>query len=275
MTAKAGAYESEGKTEIASTGIVVEAETAGIYANSSENGSSKINVKGSIVVLPDSGQTGYGIYSDNTGGKINVSVGGEVIADGKDSIGAAVINDSDSGYNDTESETPEIKTTIEIRGDLSGKSTGLYVEGSESSLADIFVEGTILGDDAGVEISDEVTPENLDLKVWRITSQNGKTVTGAHSKDVGNSIKYLIKFAPNDLEKRVIVVDENDKQLPETHGYPYAMKGQKVYFRPVNRNINAIFDGKTSLRREADGSFSLVISDGGGEWIPSRPVITT
>lgn len=249
-----------------------EEEIAGIYANSSENGSSKINVKGSIVVLPDSGQTGYGIYSDNTGGKITVSVGGEVIADGKDSIGAAVINDSDSGYNDTESETPEIKTTIEIRGDLSGKSTGLYVDGSGSSQADIFVEGTILGDDAGVEISDELTPENLDLKVWRITSQNGKTVTGAHSKDVGDSIKYLIKFAPNDLEKSVIVVDENGKQLPETHGYPYAKKGQKIYFRPVNRKINAIFDGMTSLRKEADGSFSLVISDGGGEWIASRPM---
>ncbi len=249
-----------------------EEEPAGIYANSSGNGSSKINVKGSIVVLPDSGQTGYGIYSDNTGGKINVSVGGEVIADGKDSVGAAVINDSDSGYNDTESKTPEIKTKIAIRGDLSGKSTGLYVEGSGSSLADIFVEGTILGDDAGVEISDEVTPENLDLKVWRITSQNGKIVTGAHSKDVGDSIKYLIKFAPNDLEKSVIVVDENGNKLPETHGYPYAKKGQKVYFRPVNRKINAIFDGKTSLRKEADGSFSLVISDGGGEWIASRPM---
>ena len=170
----------------------------GIFANSTENGSSTIDVKGSILVLPDSGQTGYGIYTDNTGGNITVSVGDDVTADGADSIGAVVINDADNGFNDTEDENgSKTTTTIEINGDLSGKSTGLYVEGSGSSLADIFVEGTILGDDAGVEISDEVTPENLDLKVWRITSQNGKTVTGAHSKDVGNSIKYLIKFAAN------------------------------------------------------------------------------
>ena len=258
---------------VGDSGTDDEEEIGGIFANSMGNGSSTIDVKGSILVLPENGQTGYGIYTDNTGGNITVSVGDEVIADGADSVGAVVINDSDSGYNDTEDEKEsEIKTTIEIRGDLSGKSTGLYVDGSGSSQADIFVEGTILGDDAGVEVSDEVTPDNLDLKVWKITSKNGKTVTGANSAEVEDNIKYLIKFAPNDLENRVIVVDENGNKLPVTHHYPYAKKGQKVYFRAVDGDIDGIFDGMTSLRKEADGSFSLVIANGGGERISSKPM---
>ena len=253
-----------------------EEETAGIYANSTGNGSTKINVEGSILVLPDSGKTGYGIYTDNTGGEITVSVGDGVIADGTGSVGAKIINDSDSSYNDTdEGKTPEIKTTIEINGDISGKSTGLYVDGSGSSLADIYVEGTILGDDAGVEISDEVAPKNLDLKVWKIVLKDGKAVTGGtQAAEVENNIKYLIKYAPDDLKDRVEVFDADGNPLPVTHGYQYAKTGETVYFRVTQGEVEGIYNGivsKEPLLKQQDGIFSLRIPAGGGVWISSGP----
>lgn len=255
-----------------------EEEASGICANSMENGSTTIDVKGGISVLPKNDDTtGSGIYAENTGGEITITVGKDVTAEGSDSAGAVIINDSESDFSEAgeDAEPSSVKTTIEIMGDLTGKTTGLYVDGSGSSLASVFVEGTISGDDAGVEISDETSADNVDLTAWKITLKDGKAVTGsAKAAAVEDNTKYLIKYAPDDLEGRVKAVNENGGPLPDAHGYQYAKNGEKVYFRSVDGDVEAIYNGKerkTALTKEVDGSFSLVIPAGGGVWISSDP----
>ena len=245
-----------------------EEETTGIYANSMENGSTKIEVKGGVSVVDESGETpAYGVFAENIGGEIMITVGKDVKAEGEDSIGAVVLNGSDSDFSETENEeeTPDVKTVIEIHGDLTGKSTGLYADGSDSTQAEVFVEGTIAGDDAGVEISDEVTPENLDLKVWKIVLNSEKAVVGGtNAEEVEDHINYLVKYEPDDLKTRLVVVDENGALLPSVHGYQYAKDGAKIYFRADAGDIPALNNGSDALTKEADGRFSLIIPTGGG-----------
>ncbi len=248
-------------------------DQAGIHANSMENGVTKIKVNGGISVRSENDEnTAYGIYSENTGGDISISVEDNVEVNGSSGAGVVIINGSDSEYSEIGSDDASaVKTNVEILGDLSGKSKGLYIDGTGPTLAAVFVEGTIAGDDAGVEISDETAVENVDLTAWKIVMKNGKAVTGgSQAEAVEDNTKYLIKYAPNVLEGRVRVVDSNGDLLPESHGYQYAKDGEVVYFRPAAGNIDAVYNGMDSrmpLQKEADGSFSLRIPTGGGIWI--------
>ena len=252
-----------------------EDETAGIYANSMENGSTTIDVKGSINVSnANNGTKAYGIRTENISGEIEVTVGDDVISKGSDAVGMEIINGSDSGFSELGDEGSQKPVTIvEINGDLTGGSTGLMVDTSGSSEAKVFVEGTISGDNAGVEISEETAEGNLDLTAWKIVLKDGKAVTGGlQSAAIENNINYLIKYATEDLERRVQVFDENGSLLEWTHGYQYAKNGTTVYFQSVDGDIAAIYNGidrKIPLRREEDGSFSLRIPAGGGVWISS------
>ena len=245
-----------------------EEETTGIFANSMENGKTRIEVQGGVSVVDKSGETpAYGVFAENIGGQITITVGDDVTAEGVDSAGAVVISGSDSDFSETEieEETPDVKTVIEIHGDLTGTWTGLYADGSKSTKAEVFVEGTVTGDDAGVEIGDEVTPENLDLKVWKIALKSGKAVSGGtNAEEVENHINYLVKYAPDDLKNRLVVVDENGALLPSVHGYQYAKDGAKIYFRSDAGDIPALYNGRNALTKESDGRFSLIIPTGGG-----------
>ena len=252
-------------------------DPAGIYANSMDNGITRIEVNGGISVLSENdAETVYGIFTENTGGEITISVGDDVKAAGANAAGMVIINGADSEFSEIGGDdAPAVKTDIEIMGDLTGESTGLYVDGTGSTTASVFVEGTIGGDEAGVVISEETAPENVDLTAWKIVLKNGKAVTGGtQAAAVENDAKYLIKYAPDDLEGRVLAVDGDGAPLPETHGYQYAKNGEMVYFRPSDGDIEAIYNGmesRASLRKEADGSFSLRIPAGGGVWISSGP----
>lgn len=257
-----------------------EEETAGIYANSMENGTTKIEVGGGVSVLNENGETpAYGVFAENTGGEITVTVNDDVTADGAGSVGAAVINGSDSAFSEIGNDDagPDVKTVLEIMGNLTGKATGLYIDGTGSTLSEVFVEDTISGDDAGVEISDEVVPENLDLKVWKIVLRSGKAVTGGtNAEGVEDHVNYLIKYASDDLQSRLEAADENGVSLPSVHGYQYAKDGAKVYFRVIDGSIPRINNGDNALTKEADGRFSLIVPTGGGILISAssapRPV---
>ena len=264
-----------------------EEETAGIYANSMENGSTQITVGGGINVISENTETPvYGVFAENTGGEITIEAADDVFANGNDSVGAVILNGSDSAYSEMvgENEIPETKTVLKIMGNLSGDSVGLYVDGSESTIAEVFVEGAVSGDDAGVEISDEVIPDNLDLKVWMIGLNAGNAVRGGtNAEEVQKNINYLIKYSDDDLSDRLEVVDENGELLPDAHGYPYAKDGAKIYFRTFDEDIHALYNGNNALTKEADGRFSLIIPTGGGILIsesaapvpvnPPRPAI--
>ena len=246
-----------------------EEETAGIYANSMESGSTQIDVKGGINVVSENAESpAYGVFAENTGGAITITAAEDVAANGTGStIGAVILNGSDSAYSETgnENETPDVKTVLEVTGNLSGDSVGLYVDGFESTAAEVFVEGAISGDDAGVEIGEEVTSDNLDLKVWMIGLNAGHAVSGGvNAEEVEKNINYLIRYSDDDLKYRLEVVDENGVQLPAAHGYPYAKDGAKVYFRTTSPDISALYNGDNALTKEADGRFSLVIPTGGG-----------
>ena len=253
-------------------------ETTGIYANSMENGSTRIEVRGGVSVVDESGETpAYGVFAENTGGEITITVGGDVTAEGVDSVGAVIINGSDSDFSETENEEemPRVKTVIEIHGDLTGTTTGLYADWTESTQAEVFVEGTITGDDAGVEISEEVPPEYLDLldlKVWKIDLKSGKAVAGGtNAEEVEDHINYLIKYASEDLKRRLEAVDENGELLPSVHDYQYAEDGAKIYFRAPGGDIPVIFNGRNVLPKEEDGRFSLIVPTGGGILISTGP----
>ena len=241
--------------------------TAGIFANSMENGSTTIEVDGAIDVLSENDEKiAFGIYTENIGGVINVTVDSDVIASGSDAAGVTIINGSDSEYSELDSDDEAVvSTTVYIFGDLTGDSTGLSVDNTESTMATVFVENTISGDDASVLIGDETDPENLDLTVWKIELNDGQAVTGgAQASDVAKDINYLIKYAKDDMKPRVRALDENGNLLDSVFDYQYAKTGEKVYFRSVSGDLSAIYNGTDPLTKEEEGLFSLVIPNGGG-----------
>ncbi len=178
------------------------------------------------------------------------------------------------------------KTNLIIEGDLTGTGYGLDISAlgtGPDSFADILVTGTISGKNASLLVNDEADndgteDDNLNLTVWKIDlSESGNAAqdeNGNANETVEANIKYIIKIAEGQ-EDKIKAVRKDGSDLPLSHGYPYALEGERIYLEGINGyDLKEAFNGKeeqTLLERDEDGRFYHDVSKGGAEWLsPER-----
>lgn len=251
-------------------------ETAAIYANSADDGETSITVEGGITVSSGNDTPTYGISLWNTGGTMNVKAGADVKADGTEAVGLEIINDPANDLAYAESGDDPIVTNTEITGNLSGSSYGLLFDtAGEESEAKVLVTDTISG---SVVISENASPDNFDLAVWKIekTNENAALTPDGQPSAFEPHIKYIIKIDPADIDK-IKAVREDGSELPVVTGpisgeeYPYMKEGEKVYLEALGGyNLTGAYNGKetkTALFRDANGRFFLEVPKGGAVWL--------
>ena len=172
------------------------------------------------------------------------------------------------------------KTGLSIYGDLTGSEYGLdlsaYGTDKNSSFADILVTGTISGKKAGLVVNDQAdndgtADDNMSLTVWKITPSAGGIIArnedGTDNKTVGKNIKYIVTIAEG-YEDKIKAVDENGSSLPVSHGYYYAVEGQRVYLEGLNGfDLTEAYNGKNPqipLSKDENGRFCFDAARGGG-----------
>ena len=258
--------------------------TAGIAALSDGEGVTTIHAdNGSInVTAKDRKNPVYGISAVNGGGDMTITVGGDVkAAGGSESIGLEVINDPESGSEDSiyhgSDTTAPINTNVEITGNLTGGTNGLIFETTEEAdgKADILVTDTISGGSASVVVSDDTTAENFDLTVWKIEKRKGHAAVtpDGEASDIEPDIKYIVKIDP-DSQDKITAVDEDGNPLETSHDFPVQKEGQKVYVEAINGyELTEAYNGRetqTALEQDEDGRFFLSVPKGGAIWLSAE-----
>ena len=131
----------------------------GIRLNSvGEDTKQNISVDGKVSVDSSADATGVSI-SSTSGGTVNVTIGGGITASAKDKDSKAVDLKNVAGT-----------VNLDVTGDVKADDIGINVQSinSNSAMADIVVDGTIRAENAGVQVTEEVTEDNLKLTVWKI-----------------------------------------------------------------------------------------------------------
>ena len=269
-----------------------------------DNGEMVVNVNGAITTEStadgDSETSGITAYSANDG-KMEVTVGKGITVNGKEnSVGAAIIDEGATSLKVSSREAEEgIKvsgsssvgisvistgtTNLEVYGDVTGAAKGLVVnddpmiseEGLDITTAkmDILVSGTISGSNQSFIVGKDVTSDQLSLTTWKIAlngdTKAAKDSAGNANEDVEKNIKYIIKIDPK-FADQLEAVKEDGTVLEQSHDYPVALLGEKIYVRAKDGSeLTEVYNGKEkqTLLEKDDNGFYLMIPAGGAVWL--------
>lgn len=238
-----------------------------------------VTIGGNVTVTGTKNGTGAEIWDS---GELDLKVGTR--DDSRDPDDKAVAGISANGRSSTGmTVVSEGKTNIEIFGDVKGDTYGLKVDTDlteeddidiTEGKMDILVSETISGGKQSLMVNKDVTADQLDLTVWEIVPVNkdaALTPDGGVNQPVEDSIKYIIRIAP-DSQDKITVVDENGEPLKTSHDYPYANQGKRIYVRSADGSeLTAVYNGKsprqqTSLQKD-DNGFYLDVPKGGAVWL--------
>ena len=269
-----------------------------------DNGEMIVDVNGAITTEStadgDSETSGITAYTTNDG-KMEVTVGKGITVNGKEnSVGAAIIDEGATSLKVSSREAEEgIKVTgsssvgvsvvstgttnVEVYGDVTGAAKGLVVnddpmiseEGLDITTAkmmDILVSGTISGSEQSFIVGKDVTSNQLSLTTWKIAlngdTRAAKDSAGNANDDVENNIKYIVKIDPK-FADQLEAVKENGTVLEQSHYYPVALRGEKIYVRAKDGSeLTEVYNGKEkqTLLEKDDNGFYLMIPAGGAVW---------
>ena len=229
-------------------------DTANIGGTVTINVADKITVKGmeavGISVVNDplanafTEELGKESVSESSDPVTNINVQGDVKAEGSADTNGMEVQNSDGKIN------------ITVNGDLSGSVNGLIIDAygkdRTQSYADILVTGTISGKTAGVIVNDEADndgteDDNLNLTVWAIESGSSNAAqdeNGKANETIEKNIQYIVRIDPDSVDK-IEVVDENGDLLTVSHGYPVQKQEQRVYLQGKNGyDLTEAYNGK-------------------------------
>ena len=149
-------------------------------------------------------------------------------------------------------------------GEAEAEQNGIVLKGEGSF--DILVTGTLETEGTPVLISEEVTPENVSITVWKIDGAvkdaegeehvvaegtprtESKTITD-DSREVERSIHYIIRVEPSQQDMIGLSGTE------EVHGYDTATENSTVTLKVI------------ALEKDADGNYYVVVPRGGGVYL--------
>lgn len=256
--------------------------SSAVIVSARDNSKSNVRIGKKITIKSEKTRADIsGIRAENAGGKITISAGSDVSAavsgETESVYGLYIINDI-SRENQPENpqwpspERPalppnedfysksagDFRTEVSIDGDLSSSSYGLYLVSSDSIYTDVLVTGTISGENAGVLVNENTTPENFELTVWNIESNSEGCVAvntdGNCAEEVEAKIRYIINVTGSQNNYRL--TDQYGNSLETPHGYPAAKMGDTVCLHTADS-----YDG-TGLTDGNDGNCQIVSKGG-------------
>ena len=239
-----------------------------------------VTIGGNVTVTGSKNGTGAEIWDS---GELDLTVGTR--DDCRDPDDKAVVGISANGRSSTGmTVVSEGTTNIEIFGDVKGNTFGLKVDtditdGDDADITggkmDILVSETISGGKLSLMVNKDITDDQLDLTVWEIELGRGRnaalTPDGKVNQPVEDSIKYIIRIAP-DSQDKITVVDENGDKLKTSHEYPFANQGKRIYVESADGSeLTAVYNGKSPRRQTAlqqdETGFYLDVPKGGAVWL--------
>lgn len=272
------------------------------------NSSINMDIGGDIKVTGDNPTCGFGSSNYGEESKIQATVGGSILVETEDKNGIAngaimevhgaetsltvegdIIASGESGngiWTDLHSyEGTEGLAIVQVGGNVSGQDTGLFVTlygEDDSSEANVTVEGTLSAkseNGTAVVVSENVTPDNLKLTVWKIDldkdgnavtqltdwTRNGKPITESTevSKAIEENIEYIIKVEPTQADLFA------GTQATAREGENVAIK----LTVPAGYKLNGAFtdEGKSvELLKDSNGNYYVVVPRGGGIYLSAK-----
>lgn len=260
--------------------------TYGVRIDNGTNGSGKLSVKvdGSVTATSNDASpvgVGVGAWTDRA---VEVRIGGSVYANNTRSVGTPVgvkIN----GHSRTHA-------IVVVGGDVTAETTpqgGNGISINSTGTAKLVVGGAVSGRN-GIEtertfvetyldgINSIVGRSSTEIAVWQIKTDGGNLVyvqddddNASKTKTLLGMIDYIVKYG--DGQKSFFSELSADKSLGGvsigTNEYQTAKSGTTLTFSVPDRagyTLKQVFglDGGTALTRSADGSYTLVVPDGGG-----------
>ena len=213
-----------------------------------------------IKAKSDKGASGITIWSDSNG-TVDVTVEGNIESDG-----VGINSSSSTGLID-----------VDVIGDINAVEVGIAVDGEGKS--SFVVDGTLHGDDVGIELTNVTTVDNLDITVWKIDTtkiasedhviaekEAGVLTSTETTKKAEENIHYIIKIEPS--QENIISVDG----ATEHEGYKYTAKqGETVAVKvsvPSGYQLTGAYGydgGKLPLKMDPNtGDYYVIMPMGGG-----------
>ena len=262
----------ESKVNVTVDGNVVAMSEAGegegIVAESDSDSEAAVGVNGNVVTNCN------GVFANNKGGDIDVTVNGDVEAVGH---GIMVVEDPAAPES-------EGVTNITVIGDVTSEHNGLSVVNTagENMRTDVLIDGTLSAGDMPVYLSEDCM-DGLTLTVWKVEPNKdgdiAKAVTGTGSEDdpyridvtetskaFEDSILYIIRL--EQPEKGGLLSLDG---VQDSHGYDTANEGDTVLLKveledgyQIIGAYNGLDDEKLELLQDENGDYYLVVPRGGG-----------
>ena len=258
----------------------------GVYAYA-DGGTTTVEVGGDVSAAGNGYAIGVSMVAGGEGAATTVSVGGSVEASGEGSRGAMI--------NTCENAT----STLAVSGDVTGEESGLYLysyDGGKNATTDILVEGTVKGGETSIRVASLGQENVVTLTVWKAEVNSAGEVVGTNDY---NAYKEMVKDDPEALasvEKMEKEIKESAKKVEEailyiikyenpengtislagtvkSHDLDAATEGTTVTLKALAKDgykMVGAFNGtdtKTSLMKDANGDYYIVVPKGGGVFL--------
>ena len=167
---------------------------------------------------------------------------------------------------------------LEATGDSVGTSDnlgiGVWLESTNGGVADVLVQGTVRGTVESVRF-DAADAAALNITVWKIETSEGGALfqkgdyATCEATDVAARTNYTVRLEQPEAGGTVTVVSQSKEALPQSHGFPVAHAGEKVYLDVALEPgylIKGAYNGeeeKVPLERD-EGGYYLTVPEGGG-----------
>ena len=239
-------------------------DTVGLEADVSDRGEADVTVNGKILARSVMNQgDGYtwsaGIHSGNNGGRLKLTVNGDVTAEGKDYC---------VGLNVKIETEDEASSFIQVNGDVTASDIGIRMENyAPDGKMEVLVNGTL---SARRCISPEGDTYRRSLfTVWKAEPVEGSDIIPLDedilddgAREIEKEIQYIIRIS--DESAPYITV-----QAEDYHGFPVAREGETVPVLvqpPKGYEVAAVY-GKpgNGMKLPKKGNvYELTVPKGGG-----------
>ena len=228
----------------------------------------ELKIEGSLDV---SGNSAVGIYittddvetaKDNN---IKVTLGGDITATGDDYATGIYVGENDKNID------------ITVEGDITGTTYGILSKGGNTGEAKIVSGGTVSSTDgAAIVVVEPAEGEKTpDITVWKLESSSGSLVAAYDSDNnisedytetVAKSINYIIK-ANDAANGQIKLTGATGKVTVGDKDYETANQGTEIIINvkaDSGYKCSSLTAGQGILTKNADGSYTLTIPEGGG-----------
>ncbi|WP_029201904.1 hypothetical protein [Oribacterium sp. NK2B42] len=233
------------------------------------------------------------IQIEGNQGKLEITVGGNVIQDGTEGWAIGVSDATDLSYFNYNEETGQHEYVesysandnsdidIKVAGDVVASDTAIAItKKSDKSTMDLVVGGTITAEEHSIVVDPDDSTNNLNITVWKVdTSKNNNIVenksidettykeTYTRNEAVEKTINYIIKVESTTVDGASLAVN---KEM-DSNGFWTGKEAEKVYLKldiPSGYEVDDFYNGTgaalVNVVKDSSGNYYLEVPRGGG-----------